>query len=296
MKELLEAAEDLQREAVSMNQIIPDNMEEWICCNDPDVDAILSGTLVPKGTQDRTRIFIAKINEAKRAKIQRDKELQQQLREEYIAYLNMIGMTEDESEYDDQYSDSCTQPIVADEKDLQELNEEILQQTDINSECTEVNISTDDNISILDDNQSTLEHVNQDIIVRKTTPKIEVDTHDVKLNVSLQINPNLSATKNFINILKSAESMLTPQQRLCFCNKQFTTTNLNLSLPLLIPYSADTTARFINGRSRYINKIFEFNGQPWFLTNNIYKQNVNKLINILNNMLKENNNENSGNS
>lgn len=322
---LLEAAEELQKEEIQESlriTVVPEDKELWICCNDPDIDSILQNTLLPKGTQDKTKEFIQKINKARKLRHIQNHDIRQQQHQEYLDYLQHLGM----SEKDDDYHEISMLSSSVTENDLKELEEEQLQQTDLTTDCTKINISTQneftlnklvqeqDNQNILDKDDISLnnsssenisdkdisntnlniERINTDVIMKKSllpSNSVETNMKDIKQNVVLQINPDLSATKNFIRLLQTAEPLLNQQQKMCFCDNKFTANTLGISLPLLKPYSEDKTVRFINGHSRYISKPLTFNNEQWFLTNDIHKSNVNKLLDALNKMIKENINE-----
>lgn len=290
--DLLSAASDLTLNEEE-EKIIPDDMEEWICTNDPSIDPLFRGMLLPKGAQDKTKAYIEYVRQQQRKLFQQQRIERQQQREEYLEYLQQLGLTED-----DEYFDSNDEVIITGLNDipfslnhsdnvLVNINENI--EEDISKlPVEEVGTSIQANII----NKSI--QVHEDIhnkpvqVSSRENDKQPVQLiADIRQSVDLRIDPELSATKNFINLLRLSEPLLTEQQKLQFLDKKFVNDSLGISLPLLIPYSDNESVRFINGHSRYINKIFIFNQQRWFLTNNIHKRNVDKLLVILKQMLED---------
>ena len=269
MTELLEAAKELEQSQKDLLKIIPDNMEEWVCFNDPSIDAILRGTLLPKGSQDKYRKMAARVRKEQAEYLASMKEIWRREAEEYDRQ-NQLDESTDFDDTFDEISDNDFNGII-ENNPFTDIEENIEQLKIIQEELPIQSI----NIS----------QINRDIGKQKqfiTENNITDVVKDIKYNTNLKINPDLSATKNFINLLKQAEPLLNKQQKMQFLDKTFVTKNLGISLDLLKPYSDDDSIRFINGHSRYIRQPFIFNEQKWFLTNNIYKSNVEKLVEILN--------------
>lgn len=288
--DLLSAASDLALN--EEEKIIPDDMEEWICTNDPSIDPLFRGMLLPKGAQDKTKAYIEHVRQQQRKLFQQQRIERQQQREEYLEYLRQLGLTED-----DECFDNSDEVIIT---GLDDVSSSLL------NHSNNVSVNIDENIEE-DISKLPVEEVDTSIQTNVINKSIQVheDIHnkpvqisskevdkqpvqsiaDIRQSVDLRIDPELSATKNFIKLLQLSEPLLTEQQKLQFLDKKFVNDNLGISLPLLIPYSDDESVRFINGHSRYINKVFMFSQQRWFLTNNIHKRNVEKLLAVLKKML-----------
>ena len=260
MEELLEAANELLNEKIDYRlypEKIPDDKELWICCNDPDLDELFKNDLLPKGAQDKTKILLAQIHENQRKNFQYQQEMQKQWDKEYHDFFD---------KYD-----------IDDDLDIPEFIDDI-----------ENNIDEEDNDIIPEAkeiivNEEIVEKPNMEVLTDKK-PFIKPEIKDDK--IKLTINPDLSATKNFIKVLMRAEPFLNDNQKMQFLDYSFTKQYLGISLPLLKSYT-EKSERFINGHSRYISKPIIFNNQQWLLTNNIYKKNVEKLIDVLNNFIEK---------
>ena len=157
---------------------IPFDKEVWISCNDPEVDSILNGTLLPKGTQDRTREFIREINKKRMSLAEKRRSEYKAQQEEYKQYLAELGL----SVADDQCDDSISIQVTEWEDDIDIECEEIIQE--------ETNM-----------NKSILARVNPDIVVKPVLKPVE-RVEDIKQSVNLKIDPDLSATKNFVKLLR----------------------------------------------------------------------------------------------
>lgn len=289
--DLLSAASDLTLN--EEEKIIPDDMEEWICTNDPSIDPLFRGMLLPKGAQDKTKAYIEHVRQQQKKLFQQQRIERQQQREEYLEYLQQLGLTED-----DEYFDSNDEVIITgldnvssslnhsnnvsvniDENIEEDISKLPVEEVDISIQTNAINKS----IQVYED----IHNKPVQISSKKDNKQPVQLTADIRQSVDLRIDPELSATKNFINLLRLSEPLLNEQQKLQFLDKKFVNDSLGISLPLLIPYSDNESVRFINGHSRYINKIFIFNQQRWFLTNNIHKRNVDKLLVVLKQMLED---------
>ena len=111
MTELLETAKELEQSQKDLLKIIPDNMEEWVCFNDPSIDAILRGTLLPKGSQDKYRKMAARVRKEQAEYLASMKEIWRREAEEYDRQ-NQLDESTDFDDTFDEISDNDFNGII----------------------------------------------------------------------------------------------------------------------------------------------------------------------------------------